>query len=322
MTLPPWAAKLFARPWMGPLLGLVVVYVLIGAATGGDFLRPVTQATIARQTVVVGLASVGMTLVIVTGGIDLSVGSIVALVAVVVAKTLDGGSGPLTAAAVGVVAGLGCGVLNGVLVSGLRIGPFIVTLGTMSVFRGVAKGVADQQKIDAPAQGLDELMAMLPAGSPMLVPLGVWATVVLAVVGSVVLDRARIGRWFVAVGSNQAAARLAGLPVGWARLAAYAIAGLLAGVAGVMDFAKLTVGDPTGSAGLELSVIAAVVIGGGSLAGGQGSIPGTMIGAVLMTVLATGATQLGVANWVQEILTGVIIIGAVGLDRLRHARAD
>jgi ribose transport system permease protein len=150
----------------------------------------------------------------------------------------------------------------------------------------------------------------------------VWVAVALTVVGSIVLDRAKLGRWFVAVGSNPAAARLAGLPVGRARLAAYAIGGLLAGVAGVMDFAKLTVGDPTGSVGLELAVIAAVVIGGGSLSGGQGSIPGTLIGAVLMTVLATGATQLGVANWVQEILTGVIIVAAVGLDRLRHAPPD
>lgn len=311
------SSKVLSRPWLGPLIGLSVVYVLLAVLTGGDFLRPFTQATIAKQTVIVGLGAVGMTLVIVAGGIDLSIGSVVALVAVVVAWALRAGHGPAVAALFGLGAGLGCGLINGSLVARFRITPFIVTLGTMSAIRGLAKGLANEQKIDADARGLDELMAMRP-GSFTLLPVGVFIALGLAIAGAVVLERSRLGRHLVAVGSSPAAARLAGLSIGGVTVSAYALAGLLAGVAGVMDFATLTVGDPTGSVGLELAVIAAVVIGGGSLSGGQGSIPGSLIGALLMTVLATGATQLGVANWVQEILTGFIIVAAVGVDRLRQ----
>jgi ribose transport system permease protein len=214
--------------------------------------------------------------------------------------------------------GLLCGALNGALVAALRITPFIVTLGTMSALRGLAKGLANEQKIDADPRGLDELMAMQPGGGGLLFPAGVWIAIALTVGVAVVLERARFGRHLIAVGSSPPAARLAGISVGKVTLGAYVIAGTLAGVAGVMDFATLTVGDPTGSAGLELSVIAAVVIGGGSLSGGQGSIAGSLVGALLMTVLAAGATQLGIANWVQQILTGAIIVIAVALDRLRH----
>ncbi len=310
--------KALARPWMGPLLALVVLYVVFGVMTDGNFLRGVTQVTIARQTVVVALGAIGMTLVIVSGGIDLSIGSVVALAAVVVAKALDAGYGPLAAAALGAVVGLLCGALNGALVAALRITPFIVTLGTMSALRGLAKGLANEQKIDADPRGLDELMAMQPGGGGLLFPAGVWIAIGLTVGVAVVLERARFGRHLIAVGSSPPAARLAGISVGKVTLGAYVIAGILAGVAGVMDFATLTVGDPTGSAGLELSVIAAVVIGGGSLSGGQGSIAGSLVGALLMTVLAAGATQLGIANWVQQILTGAIIVIAVALDRLRH----
>jgi ribose transport system permease protein len=312
--------KVLARPWVGPLLALALLYVVFAVMTDGDFLRSITQQAIARQTVVVALGAVGMTLVIVAGGIDLSVGSVVALAAVCVASVLDAGHGPAAAVAAGVGCGLACGAVNGALVSALRITPFIVTLGTMSALRGAAKGLASEQKIDAEPRGLETLMAMLPQGSAMLWPLGVWIATALAIAGALLLERARFGRHVVAVGSSPAAARLSGVPIGRVTFGAYMLAGMLAGVAGVMDFATLTVGDPTGSVGLELAVIAAVVIGGGSLSGGQGSVAGSMVGALLMTVMATGATQLGIANWVQQILTGVIIVAAVGLDRLRHAR--
>jgi ribose/xylose/arabinose/galactoside ABC-type transport system permease subunit len=314
----PIGLKALARPWMGPLLALIVLYVVFAIMTDGGFLRGVTQVTIARQTVVVALGAVGMTLVIVSGGIDLSIGSVVALCAVVVARALDAGYGPLTAVALGVSVGLACGALNGALVAALKITPFIVTLGTMSALRGLAKGLANEQKIDAEPQGLEDLMAMVPGGGGFLFPGGVWIAIALTVAVAIVLERARFGRHVIAVGSSPPAARLAGISVGRVTLGAYLVAGALAGVAGVMDFATLTVGDPTGSVGLELSVIAAVVIGGGSLAGGQGSIAGSLVGALLMTVLAAGATQLGIANWVQEILTGAIIVVAVALDRLRH----
>ncbi|MBI4956762.1 MAG: ABC transporter permease [Myxococcales bacterium] len=277
--------------------------------------------TMASQVVVVAIAAVGMTLVIVEGGIDLSVGSTVALVTVVVARALVAGVGPGVAVLVGIATGLACGALNGGLIAGLGVSPFIATLGTMSALRGLAKGLAHEQKIDAPAQGLDELMALAPRGSPWLVSPGVWIAGALALAGAVLLGRTRFGRHVVAVGSNARTARLCGISVGRVTVATYALAGALAGVAGVMEFGKLTVGDPTDAPGLELDVIAAVVIGGGSLSGGQGSVAGSLIGAALMTVLKNGSMHLGVANWVQQILTGVIIVAAAALDRYRQARA-
>jgi ribose transport system permease protein len=227
--------------------------------------------------------------------------------------------GPAQAALIGIVFGTLCGALNGVLVAGLRITPFIVTLGTMSILRGVAKGVADEQKIDADPHGLDELMAVLPDElSWLLLSPGVWITLLIAILAAVLLHYTRLGRHIVAIGSNQHTARLCGVPVARVTVITYALAGLLGGLAGVMEFSRLTVGDPTDSIGLELEVIAAVVIGGGSLSGGQGSIAGTLLGALLMTVIKTGCTHVGVPNWVQEILTGIIIVVAVALDGWRQ----
>lgn len=317
-----WVGAGVRQPWFGPAIALLVVYVLFAALSPETFARAVNLETMARQTVVVAIAAVGMTFVMIQGGIDLSVGSAVALTTVVVARALQAGAGPLTAAIAGMAVATACGCLNGTLVAKLRITPFIVTLGTMSVLRGAAKGLADEQKIDANAQGLDELMAVLPPEYSWLVlPPGVWLALVVAVVAAGVLSYSRFGRHVVAIGSNEQTARLCGVAVPRVTIVVYGLAGALAGLAGVMEFGTLTVGDPTDSIGLELEVIAAVVIGGGSLSGGKGSIAGTLIGALLMTVIKTGCTHVGVPNWVQEILTGVIIVLAVGLDRLRRRRA-
>lgn len=314
---------LFRQPWVGPLVALVLVYALFAALTPETFARAINLETMARQTVVVAIAAVGMTFVMIEGGIDLSVGSAVALTTVVVARMLQLDVGPAAAVLVGLAVATACGCFNGALVAWLRITPFIVTLGTMSVLRGAAKGLAREQKIDADASGLDELMAVLPPErSWLLLPPGVWVALIIAVLAAGLLLYTRFGRHVVAIGSNELTARLCGVAVRRVTVIVYALAGALAGLAGVMEFATLTVGDPTDSIGLELEVIAAVVIGGGSLSGGQGSIAGSLIGALLMTVIKTGCTHVGVPNWVQEILTGVIIVVAVGLDRLRQRRAS
>jgi ribose/xylose/arabinose/galactoside ABC-type transport system permease subunit len=249
------------------------------------------------------------------------VGSAVALTTVVMARALQHGLGPVSASALAVTAAALAGGANGVLIASLRITPFIVTLGTMSILRGAAKGLADEQKIDADPRGLEELMAVVPPErSWMLLPPGVWITLLVALLAAGLLGYSRFGRHVVAIGSNVLTARLCGVPVGRITVLVYALAGLLAGLAGVMEFSTLTVGDPTDSIGLELEVIAAVVIGGGSLSGGQGSIAGSLIGALLMTVIKTGCTHVGLPNWVQEILTGAIIVVAVGLDTLRQRK--
>jgi len=308
--------RLFRTPWLGPLLALCLLYVLFTVLAPDTFARQSNLLTMLRQTAVVGIAAVGMTFTIVLGGIDLSVGSAVALTTVVVAESLRAGMGPIAAAALGVVSGGVLGLCNGGLVAGLKISPFIVTLGTMSILRGVAKGIADEQKIDADPRGLDALMQSHPGA--LALPPGVWLMLLATLFGVGLLTYTKIGRQIVAVGSNTETARLCGVSIPRTTLFVYALSGLLVGLAGVLEFSTLTVGDPTDSVGLELEVIAAVVIGGGSLSGGQGSASGTLVGALLLTVIKAGCTHLGFPNWVQEIFTGFIIVVAMSIDRLRQ----
>jgi ribose transport system permease protein len=261
-----------------------------------------------------------MTFVIVSGGIDLSMGSVIALVSVVTALALKHEYSPLVSLGAGVGTGLLMGLLNGVLVTRLRIVPFIVTLGTMGIARGLAKYLADEQKIDAPAQWLTSIMDKAPTPSWILMAPGMWMMFGFALLMGFVLQRTVFGVHTYAIGSSEATARLCGIRVPRVKIAIYALAGVFAGLAGVMQYARLTVGDPTTAVGKELDVIAAVVIGGASLSGGVGGIGGSLIGAFLMSVLANGCTLTGVPNYVQEILIGAIIIVAVALDRLRHRK--
>jgi ribose/xylose/arabinose/galactoside ABC-type transport system permease subunit len=300
--------------WVGPLVALVVVYGIFAVLTPDTFLRSQNFLTMARQTVVVATCALGMTMVIVTGGIDLSTGSMVALTTVIIAKMLQGGSSPATAVLVALLVAAAVGASMGTLVGRFRMMPFVVTLGAMTALRGAAKGVADEQKIDADPQGLEDVL------SASLAAPGIWIAVVLAVLVGLLLTYTRFGRHVFAVGSNEAAARLCGISPVRVKIAVYALSSLLAGVAGVMEFSTLTVGDPTDSVGLELEVIAAVVIGGAPLTGGSGSIVGSVFGALLMTVIKTGAVHLGMPSWVQEIATGAIIVVAVALDRARQVR--
>ncbi len=307
------------RPWFGPLVALLVVYGLLWAVRAETFAGTANLITMARQTVVVAIAAVGMTLVIVQGGIDLSVGSGVAFTTVVVASLLKSGMGPVQAAAGGIVCCALAGLTTGLLITRLRVTPFIITLGVMSVLRGAAKGLAHEKKIDVDPHGIDQWMAP-PSHAWMLLPQGVWVALGIALLAGAALTWTRFGKHVFAVGSNEHTARLCGIDVARVQVAVYAIAALLTGIAGVMEFSTLTVGDPTDSVGLELEVIAAVVIGGGSLSGGEGSILGSIVGALLMTVIKTGATHLELPNWVQEIVTGAIIVVAVAVDKFRRRR--
>jgi ribose transport system permease protein len=310
--------RAWQRAWLGPLVALVVTWCLFAALAPSTFARAANAVTMARQTTVVAIAAVGMTLVIISGGIDLSVGSVVAFTTVVIAATLKAGFGPGVAVLAGITAGAASGLVSGVLVGRVRMAPFIVTLGSMSILRGAAKGLASEQKIDCDPRGLDALLS--PGSGWPLVPPGLWIAVVVGVAGAVALTYTRFGRHVYAVGSNEATALVCGVDVARVKIAVFAIAGALSGLAGLLEFSTLTVGDPTDSVGLELEVIAAVVIGGASLSGGEGTVLGSLIGAMLMTVIRTGCTFVGLHNWVQEIATGGIIVVAVAIDKLRHAR--
>lgn len=312
MKMKCWLSKL------GPFAGLLAIYGLFALIGPESFSTVRNLETMARQTAIVGMLALGITIVIIAGGIDLSIGSVVALGTVVIAWALQAGHGAVAAAALGIAAGLGCGALNGLLVTRLKVTPFIVTLGTLLVVRGAAKGIAGEQKIDAPESALQELLAVLtPENKWQLLPQGVWLLVCAAVVVFVLLRYSRFGLHVFAVGANERTARLCGIRVARVKWLAYALSGVFAGLGSLLQFSRLTVGDPTVAVGIELDAIAAVVIGGGSLSGGEGSVLGSMIGALVMTVIRSGCTQMGLANWVQEIVTGIVIVIAVAIDRLR-----
>jgi ribose transport system permease protein len=302
----------------GPLLGLLFVALLFGALVGPHFFRGANLELIARQTAIVCTAALGMTMVIVAGGIDLSVGSVVALSSVVIALGLRAEVSPAAAAAAGIGAGALCGAVNGLLITRLRVVPFIVTLGMMILVRGAAKGLAGERRLEAPATWLNDLLRTLEPGRGFLVPGGIWLVVALAVLVAIALQFTRFGRHLFSIGSNERTARLCGVAVERTKVLVYTIAAALAGVAGLLLFSRLSVGDPTAADGLELDVIAAVIIGGGSLSGGRGTVPGTILGAATMAVIATGCSQKGLPNWVQQIVTGGIIVLAVALDRWRQ----
>jgi ribose/xylose/arabinose/galactoside ABC-type transport system permease subunit len=302
----------------GVLVALAAVALLFGALIGPQFFRAANLELMARQTVIVCVAALGMTMVIIGGGIDLSVGSIVSLATVVTALLLRQHVTPVVAAIGAIAAGAACGLVNGLLITLLRVVPFIVTLGTMLLIRGAAKGLADERRVEAPATGLNDLLRTVRDGSGLL-PWGIWLTLFLAIVVALTLRYTRFGRHLFAIGSSERTARLCGVRINRSKVAVYTISAALAGLAGVMEFSKLSVGDPTVAIGLELDVIAAVIIGGGSLLGGRVSVVGTIAGAAIMAVIQIGCSQRGLPNWVQQIVTGSIIVGAVALDRWRQS---
>jgi ribose transport system permease protein len=314
---------------LGPLLALALVFTFFAVADaaqsdGGRFtsLRNLQQMLISSAPVVVG--ALGMTVVIIAGGIDLSVGTAIALCATILAFVLDEG-GPIELALVCcVLAGCLAGCLNGLMISALRVAPFIITLGTMTAYLGVAKLVADETTVRPPLASVPDWMSGLSRPSPdpawLLFALGVWIMLAMAALLSLLLRYTRFGRHVFAIGSNEQTARLCGLNVPALKVTVYTLSGLFVGLAGVYQFAKLKVGNPTSGLGLELKVIAAVVIGGASLSGGRGTVLGTLTGALLMQTIASGCTQLGLSNPVQDIILGVIIVAAVTVDQFRQSR--
>ncbi len=305
---------------LGPLVGLIAVYLFFVVWAGEPFISGFNRVTVLTQSVIVTAGALGMTLIIISGGIDLSVGSMIALSTVVIARLLEAGVSPAIAAIAGIAMGGCCGMLNGLLITRLKLVPFIITLGTLLVYRGIATGVAREQKIDAPITWLNEMLAKFPDPPWLIVAPGVWLTLLLAIVVALMLRNTVLGRYIFAIGSNENTARLCGVRVERMKLYVYTLSGLLTGVAGLMQFSRLTVGDPTAARGMELDIIAAVVIGGGSLQGGEGSVLGSVAGAMLMAVIRNGLSMKGVPNWVQDVLTGSIIVAAVTLDRLRHRK--
>jgi ribose transport system permease protein len=313
------------RVWLrrlGPFLGLALVLLIFAVMTDSParYLSPFNLRIVLSQTVIVAIGAIGMTMIIVGGGIDLSVGSSIALTSVVVALASGDGWSPAVALAAGLLVGGFVGLVNGLAITGLRVVPFIATLGMLGVARGAAKWLAGEQTVNAPETWINNLLVTFPTPAWLLLAPGVWICVILAIVAAVVLRNTVFGRRVFALGSNEAAARACGIPTARLKISIYALAGLLFGLAGVMQMSRLRQGDPTVAIGVELDVIAAVVIGGGSLSGGEGSILGSMIGALIMAFLRNGCQQMGWPNYVQEIIIGAIIVVAVAVDRWRSER--
>ena len=304
----------------GPFLGLFLVVGLfsLSPSVRPYFLTGPNFKIILTQTVIVAMGTLGMTLIIVSGGIDLSVGSVVALTSVVGATALSKGSGAITVGLLSVAVGGGVGLLNGVVIGGFRMMPFIVTLGMMGIARGAAKWLSGNQTVSAPDSVINNIMDLKDPNALFPLPLGVWITLALAALMAVVMRNTVFGRYIFALGSNEAAARLCGIRVNLQKVVIYMVAGIFFGLAGLMQLSRLTQGDPTVAIGLELDIIAAVVIGGASLSGGSGSVLGSMIGALTMAVLRNGSNQMGWPTFMQEIIIGVVIIIAVGVDKLRQ----
>ena len=312
---------------LGPFLGLAFVYLVFFFAAGESFHSLYNTKTFICQTVIIGIGALGMTLVIIAGGIDLSVGSMIALGTVVSALVLKHGAGdaapgvllPVLAAGGGVAACAVCGCLNGAVSSLGRIVPFIVTLGMMQIIHGTAKWLAEETTVNPPDNWLNQMMIVEPQIDVWYsVAPGVWVMVGLTVLMAAVLRYTTFGRHVFAIGSNEATARLCGIRVRLTRIWVYTLCGVLTGVASVMQLSNLTIGDPAAGDGMELNIIAAVVIGGGSLNGGEGSVLGSLLGALMMAVLRNGCNQVDIPTYVQNIVIGAIIILAVGLDGLRR----
>jgi ribose transport system permease protein len=302
----------------GTLAGLFLLCMALWAATP-HFLTVSNLINVVEQSTLIGIIAVGMTFVIISGGIDLSVGSIVALAGVAFG-TLVRADAPILLAALGaLVAGAACGTVNGVLVTAGRLPPFIATLGMMSIARGLALMIADGRPISGfpPSIRALAMSDLLGVPMPVLLMLAVYAA------AHFVLARTTLGRYTYAIGGNEEAAHLSGVNVRAFKTAVYAISGLLSAVTALLLLARLDSAQPIAGIMYELDAIAAVVIGGASLLGGAGTVMGTLIGALIMAVLRNGLNLLGVSSYVQQVAIGAVIVGAVLVDMelKRRARA-
>lgn len=325
---------------LGRLAALAAVYAFFAFLTPGSkgFMSDANTQLMLQDIAVVAMAAIGMTIIIIAGGIDLSAGSSIALAMITTAYVLNLGPAdaklvlahptllPLLAVGAAIAVSVLIGFINGALVTWLRIVPFIITLGTMQMARGLAKLVANEQNIYPPEAVQDLWIARLLDPSKTVLtwpflPVAVWLVIGAAIMTALFLRYTRLGRHIFALGSNEKTAVLCGVPVNRTKILVYMIGGLFSGLAGVLFFARLgSIGQPTEAIGYELFVIAAAVIGGASLLGGRGTILGTMIGALIITILRNGGVKMGWPQYTQEIVMGAVIIIAVAIDNLRTAR--
>jgi ribose transport system permease protein len=293
----------------GTLIGLVLLCAVLWILTP-HFLTVSNLINVVEQTSINAIVAVGMTFVILSGGIDLSVGSMVALAGVVLGTALQGGQPLPVALTLAAAAGAACGLANGALISWGRLPPFIVTLGMMSIARGAALLFTEGR----PVSGFDPSFRLLATGRIGFVPAPVIAMAAVYLIAHLVLARTTFGRYVYAIGGNEEATRLSGVPVRFHKTMIYGVSGLMSAIGAVMLTARLNSAQPIAGINYELDAIAATVIGGTSLMGGEGTLGGTLVGALIMGVLRNGLNLLGVSSFLQQIVIGGVIVVAVLLD--------
>jgi len=304
-----------------PFGSLTLIICILSALKPDTFLTMDNFMNVLRRSSVNGIIAIGMTSIIISAGIDLSVGSMLALsgMAGAYAMVAIGGSDPqggavVVGTALGVVVGIVCGFLNGVLITKLKLQPFIVTLGTMSAFRGISYVWNNGQPYNVPSY------KYLGEGIVLGIPISVIIFVIIIAIAYFLLRYSRLGRYTYAIGSNREAAFHAGVNVDRNLIYIYTFTGFLVGIAAMIATSRTVSAQPTAGIALELDIIAAVVIGGASLAGGRGTITGTIIGTLLISVLRNGCTLLGISTHIQLIVIGLIIILAVAVDQLAQTK--
>lgn len=299
--------RMLRRNWI--TIAIFVVLLIALAIFVPAFYQPANLLNVARQSSIIGVVAIGMTFVILTGGIDLSVGSVLALSGVTMAMLINGGVAPGLAIVIALVVGLAAGVLNGFIVAVLKIQPFIATLATMVAITGVALRITNGGP--QPFNNIGEIFNFLGSGNVLGLPGPFLVFLLVSAIGILVLRYLAFGRFLYAIGGSAEAARLTGVPTRRTLIIAYAVCGLTAALAGVMTASRLGVGGPTAGGLANLDAITAVVIGGTSLMGGVGGAVGTVFGALLLAVLSNLMNLIGISPFDQQIVKGAVIILAV-----------
>lgn len=296
------------------LIGLVLLVVVISILSP-SFLTTKNIFNVLRQTSINAIIAAGMTFVILTGGIDLSVGSILAISGAVCANMLVGGTNIVIASIVALLIGAGIGFLNGFVIAKGKLQPFIATLATMTILRGLTLVYTDGKPITLGSGELAIAFGKIGGGQILGIPTPAIVMALVFIVCGYILNKTTVGRYTYALGSNEEAAKLSGLNTDKIKIAVYTVSGILAAIAGVIITSRLFSAQPTAGSGYELDAIAAVVLGGTSLTGGKGKITGTIIGALIIGVLSNALNLLDVSSYYQMMVKGVVILIAVLLDR-------
>ncbi|KAF2411158.1 ribose transport system permease protein [Pseudomonas antarctica] len=306
-------ARLVRSPAFYPFVGLLVV-TLVMILASDTFLTTSNLSNIARQVSINAIIAVGMTCVILTGGIDLSVGPVMALSGTLTAGLMVAGLPPGLAIGAGMLIGVAFGIGNGLFVAYLHMPPIIVTLATMGIARGLGLMYTDGY----PISGLPEWFGFFGRQRLFGIEVPILIMFITYFAAYVLLQHTRIGRYIYAIGGNEEAVRLSGVRAARFKLLVYGISGLTAAIAGLVLTSRLMSGQPNAGVSFELDAIAAVVLGGASIAGGRGVIVGTLLGAMLLGVLNNGLNMLGVSPYVQSVIKGAIILLAIFISRQRH----